>query len=81
MLAVDAGTAITAAIYIETVFGLHGLGALAVRAFSGQAGGYDLPLTAGIVTVVGAFVVLLNVAADIAGAILDPRTRHRQRAA
>ena len=30
MLAIDAGTALTAAIYIETVFGLQGLGALAV---------------------------------------------------
>jgi peptide/nickel transport system permease protein len=75
MLAVDAGTAITAAIYVETVFGLPGLGSLAVSAFSGQAGGYDLPLTAGIVTVIGAFVVLLNVAADVAGAWLDPRIR------
>jgi peptide/nickel transport system permease protein len=75
MLAVDAGTAITAAIYVETVFGLPGLGSLAVSAFSGKAGGYDLPLTAGIVTVIGAFVVLLNVAADIAGAWLDPRIR------
>jgi peptide/nickel transport system permease protein len=77
MLAIDAGTAITAAIYVETVFGLQGLGSLAVRAFSGQAGGYDLPLTAGIVTVVGAFVVLLNVGADVAGAWLDPRIRTR----
>jgi peptide/nickel transport system permease protein len=77
MLAIDAGTAITAAIYVETVFGLQGLGSLAVRAFSGQAGGYDLPLTAGIVTVVGGFVVLLNVAADVAGAWLDPRIRAR----
>ncbi len=75
MLAVDAGTAITAAIYVETVFGLQGIGSLAVRAFSGQAGGYDLPLTAGIVAVVGAFVVLLNVTADVAGAWLDPRVR------
>jgi hypothetical protein len=77
MLAIDAGTAITAAIYVETVFGLQGLGALAVRAFSGQTGGYDLPLTAGIVTVVGGFVVLLNVGADVAGAWLDPRIRAR----
>jgi peptide/nickel transport system permease protein len=75
MLAVDAGTAITAAIYVETVFGLQGIGSLAVRAFSGESGGFDLPLTAGIVTIVGAFVVLLNVGADIAGAWLDPRTR------
>jgi peptide/nickel transport system permease protein len=75
MLAIDAGTAITAAIYVETVFGLPGLGQLAVSAFSGKAGGYDLPLTAGIVTVIGAFVVLLNVCADVAGAWLDPRIR------
>jgi peptide/nickel transport system permease protein len=77
MLAIDAGTAITAAIYVETVFGLQGLGSLAVRAFSGQAGGYDLPLTVGIVAVVGAFVVLLSVTADVAGAWLDPRIRSR----
>jgi hypothetical protein len=75
MLAIDAGTAITAAIYVETVFGMPGLGWLAVSAFSGQAGGYDLPLTAGIVTVIGGFVVLLNVGADVAGAWLDPRIR------
>ena len=75
MLAVDAGTAITAAIYVETVFGLQGIGSLAVRALSGTQGGFDLPLTAGVVTVVGTFVVLLNVAADVAGAWLDPRIR------
>jgi peptide/nickel transport system permease protein len=77
MLAIDAGTAITAAIYIETVFGLQGLGSLSVRALSGGAGGYDLPLIVAIVAVVGTFVVLLNVAADVAGAWLDPRIRSR----
>ena len=75
MLAIDAGTAITAAIYVETVFGLRGLGALAVTALSGVEGGYDLPLIAAIVAVVGTFVVLLNVGADVAGAWLDPRIR------
>lgn len=75
LIAIDAGTAITAAIYIETVFGLPGLGHLAVQAFSGEAGGYDLPLTIGIVTTVGGFVVVLNVLADVAGAWVDPRTR------
>jgi peptide/nickel transport system permease protein len=75
MLAIDAGTAITAAIYVETVFGLQGIGSLAVQAFSGESGGFDLPLTVGIVTVVGTFVVLLNVAADVAAAWLDPRIR------
>jgi ABC-type dipeptide/oligopeptide/nickel transport system permease subunit len=75
MLAIDAGTAITAAIYIETVFNLPGLGQKSVTALSGAAGGYDLPLIVGIVAVVGTFVVLLNVAADAAGAWLDPRIR------
>jgi peptide/nickel transport system permease protein len=75
LIAIDAGTALTAAIYIETVFGLPGLGHLAVQAFSGEAGGYDLPLTAALVTTVGAFVVVLNLLADIAGAWVDPRTR------
>jgi peptide/nickel transport system permease protein len=77
MLAIDAGTAITAAIYVETVFGLQGLGALAVRALSGAAGGYDLPLIVAIVAVVGGFVVVLNVASDVLGAWLDPRIRQR----
>jgi peptide/nickel transport system permease protein len=75
LIAIDAGTALTAAIYIETVFGLPGLGHLAVQAFSGEAGGYDLPLTAALVTTVGAFVVVLNLLADTAGAWVDPRTR------
>jgi peptide/nickel transport system permease protein len=77
MLAIDAGTAITAAIYVETVFGLQGLGSLSVKALSGAQGGYDLPLIVAIVSVVGAFVVLLNVASDALGAWLDPRIRHR----
>lgn len=77
MIAIDAGTAITAAIYVETVFGLNGIGLLAVQALSGQLGGYDLPLIAGIVAVVGAFVVLLSIAADIATAWLDPRIQTR----
>ena len=77
MLAVDAGTAITAAIYVETVFGLHGFGSLAVGALSGAAGGYDLPVIAGVVTVVGAAVVVVNIGADAAAAWLDPRIRKR----
>ena len=77
MLAIDAGTAITAAIYVETVFRLQGLGSKSVQALSGSAGGYDLPLIVAIVAVVGTFVVLLNVGADVAAAWLDPRIRTR----
>lgn len=77
MVATDAGTALTAAIYIETIFNLPGLGHLAVTALSGEffQGQYDLPLIVSIVFAVGVFVVLLNAAADLATAWIDPRIR------
>jgi peptide/nickel transport system permease protein len=79
MVALDAGTAITAAIYIETIFGLPGLGHLAVMGLSGEffQGHYDLPFIVAIVTTIGIFVVVLSAAADIACAWLDPRVRAR----
>lgn len=77
MLAMDTGTAITAAIYVETVFKLGGLGTLAVNALSGQWGGYDLPTIAGIVFVVAVAVVVLNLIADLALLALDPRITGR----
>jgi peptide/nickel transport system permease protein len=80
MIALDAGTAITACIYIETVFGLPGLGHLAVMGLSGAyfppgSPHYDLPLIVGLVLTIGVFVVALNMLADIASAWLDPRLR------
>jgi peptide/nickel transport system permease protein len=75
MLAADAGTAITAAIYVETIFGMSGLGLLAVNALSGDFAGFDLPIIVGVVTTVAAAVVALNVAADLVAAALDPRIR------
>jgi peptide/nickel transport system permease protein len=80
MAAADAGTALTAAIYIEVVFGMPGLGRLAVTALGGESGGYDRPLVVGIVCTVAAFVVLLSVASDIGTAWLDPRVRLRSSA-
>jgi peptide/nickel transport system permease protein len=79
MVATDAGTALTAAIYIETIFGLPGLGHLAVTALSGEffQGQYDLPLIVAIVFAVGVFVVILNAVADLAAAWIDPRIRSR----
>lgn len=75
MMATDAGTALTSAIYIETIFSMPGLGRDAVSALSGEAGGYDLPAIVGIVFTVAAAVVVLNTAADLATAWLDPRLR------
>lgn len=77
MVALDAGTAITAAIYIETIFGLPGLGHLAVAGLTGDVGRihYDLPFLISLVLTIGVFVVVLTMLADIASAWLDPRIR------
>jgi hypothetical protein len=77
MLAMDIGTALTAAIYVETIFGMHGIGLLALGTLSGNFGGYDLPTVVGIVVTVAAAIVLLNLVADVVAAALDPRIRLR----
>lgn len=77
MVAADAGTALTAAIYLELVFALPGLGQLAVRSLSGEGGGYDRPMVVGIVATVGICVVGLNVISDAGRAWIDPRVRLR----
>jgi peptide/nickel transport system permease protein len=79
MVALDAGTAITAAIYVETIFGLPGLGHLAVTGLTGEIGQihYDLPFLIALVLTIGVFVVALTTLADIAHTWLDPRIRPR----
>lgn len=72
MLAMDAGTALTAAIYIEVAFGLPGLGETALIAQQGFVG-FDLPVITGIIMVVAAAVITLNTLADIVAVRLDPR--------
>src|SRR4051794_12130740 len=78
MLAMDIGGAVTAAIYIETIFAMNGVGLLALGTLSGNAGGYDLPTVVGIVVTVAAAIVVLNLFADIVSAALDPRIRLRE---
>ena len=75
MLAMDIGTALTAAIYIEAVFGLEGLGRLAVGALSGESGGYDLPVIVGVLFTVAVAVSVFSMLADLGVAWLDPRVR------
>ena len=77
MVAADAGTELTAAIYIELVFHLNGMGQLAVTSLSGVSGGYDRAMIVAIVATIGIGVVVLNVIADIGRAALDPRVRLR----
>jgi peptide/nickel transport system permease protein len=78
LLAFDLGVAITAALYIETVYRLPGLAHEALIALGTQGGveaGYDLPTMTAIVLVTTTAIVTLNLAADILAAHLDPRIR------
>ena len=59
------------AIITENVFGLPGLGQLAVQSVTTQ----DLPVIVGIVLVASFFVVLANIVVDVMYAVLDPRVR------
>ncbi|MEZ0069676.1 peptide/nickel transport system permease protein [Streptacidiphilus sp. MAP12-20] len=69
--ALDIGALLSGAVFTETMFGLPGLGKLAVEA----AGTIDLPVVCGITLLAGALVVLANTAADLLHAALDPRVR------
>lgn len=60
------------AMVVENVFGLPGLGRLAVVAVEAR----DLPLAAALATVVAGAIVLVSLAVDLSYVVLDPRMRH-----
>ncbi|HNR30989.1 MAG TPA: ABC transporter permease [Candidatus Hydrogenedentes bacterium] len=62
---------LTGSFVVETIFWIPGLG----RDFVGAAFNRDYPLIMGTVLVYAVFVLVLNLAADIAQAWLDPRVR------
>jgi peptide/nickel transport system permease protein len=70
-LGIDVGALLGGAIITEDVFGLPGLGQLAVQSVTTQ----DLPVIVGIVLVAAFFVVLANIVVDLLYAVLDPRVR------
>ena len=74
MVAMDVGTALGIALFVEVVYGLPGLGRLLIVSLQGFAG-YDRPVIVGIVIVTGAVVILANIAADFLSAAIDPRVR------
>jgi peptide/nickel transport system permease protein len=71
MSAMDAGMAIGVAMYIETVFGLPGLGRTLIRALAGFQG-YDLPVILAVTMVAAAAIILLNLLADLLLLAIDP---------
>jgi peptide/nickel transport system permease protein len=77
MIGLQAATSLAGVIFIETTFDLPGLGGMLRRAAVTR----DLPLTAGSVVFLALAIVVLNLAVDVAYALLDPRIRAASRLA
>ena len=80
MLGMDIGLALGSAAFVEIVFGLPGLGRVAIEHLSlvrtvqtGNFAPLDLPIIAGVVVVMTGVIVVANLAADLALTFLDPR--------
>ncbi len=71
MIGMDIGLAIGIAMYIETVFGLPGLGRTTITALNGTSG-FDLPVILGITLVTGLAIILVNLAVDLSLLAIDP---------
>ncbi len=74
MIGMDLGFGFASAIFVEQVFGLPGLGSMAVDALRGSIG-FDLPAITGVVLAVGFAIVMINLVVDLLYAWLDPRIR------
>ena len=73
MAGMDVGIAFAGSLFIETAFGLPGIGQLLYRAATST----DLPVTMGVMLVVSVAVALANLLADIIYCLLDPRVLSR----
>ena len=71
MLGLSIGNLLSGAVIVEVVFGLPGIG----RALTNAVTGNDFPVIQAVVLLSGTVVVLSNMAAEIAGRAIDPRTR------
>jgi peptide/nickel transport system permease protein len=77
MLGLQSAQMLGGSVVIESVFSVPGLGRLAQEAVAGR----DTPLLLGIILVSAVTVVLINLAVDIAYALLDPRVGANEAAA
>ncbi len=71
MVGMDLGLAFAGAIFIETAYGLPGMGQVLYRALLSS----DLPVIMGVVLVVSVAITLLNTIADVVYRVIDPRFR------
>ncbi len=72
VLGLEFAQLLTAAVVVETVFALPGLGTLALTGIEAR----DYRLVQGIVLVLATFIVLLNLLTDLLYALLDPRVTY-----
>jgi peptide/nickel transport system permease protein len=72
VLGLEFAQLLTATVVVETVFGLPGLGTLVLTALEAR----DYPLIQGIVLVLAAFIVALNLVTDFLYVLLDPRVSY-----
>jgi peptide/nickel transport system permease protein len=71
ILGLDIGLAAGGAIFTESVFGLPGLGQVALESISN----YDLPITMGVVVFATTCIIAINLFVDLFYAWIDPRIR------
>jgi len=74
MLGMDIAVTLNAAVFVETIYGLPGLGRTAVQALQRQ----DLPTILGIVVWTTTVILVLNLIVDLVYTWLDPRVRATQ---
>ncbi len=72
MLGIDFATILAGLVITETLFGLPGLGQLAVNSIYSN----DFPMVMGVTVVGSIFILTANIVVDVAYAFLDPRVRY-----
>ena len=71
MLGMDIGLALGGAIFTETIYGLPGLGQVAIESITA----FDLPITQGVVVFGTMAIIVFNLFVDLLYAWIDPRIR------
>jgi peptide/nickel transport system permease protein len=72
VLGLEFAQLLIAAVVVEQVFGIPGLGSLSLVAISAR----DYPLVQGVVLIIAGFIVLMNLLVDLMYAYLDPRVSY-----
>jgi peptide/nickel transport system permease protein len=73
MVGMEVGTAIATSIYIESAYGINGLGQTAIQNLGGEAAALNLPDCLAIVVLITLIVIVGNLVVDLLYATLDPR--------